>query len=305
VKIVHLCVTPVAGAAWAAAEAFGQLGHESFAFTGRRYSNGREMPAHGGWPPGDQDRAQILEADVIVCHQGHPYRLPWYPKGKPTVFVYHSQPYHVWRDGEKDGWPWAVVGQYQTRLYENCWMVPNLIPLNHPWYQAGEKPTDRVMVAYSPSNRTLTGWDDKGYLQTMAAFHGLQAEVDLIMGVSLEQCLARKATAHIVIDECVTGSYHRSSLEGLALGCVVVNNCDALCANNIRQMTGGAEHPFVTCDAGNLRNTLDRLIAKGPKQLIQAGLANRKWVDAVWNAKDLIERNWVPLIHAAVEHAGH
>ena len=32
-----------------------------------------------------------------------------------------------------------------------------------------------------------------------------------------------KRRAHIVIDECITGSYHRNSLEGLAAGCVVIN----------------------------------------------------------------------------------
>ena len=38
--------------------------------------------------------------------------------------------------------------------------------------------------------------------------------------VSHEQALAM-ARAHGAIDECVTGSYHRNSLEGLAAGAVV------------------------------------------------------------------------------------
>ena len=42
------------------------------------------------------------------------------------------------------------------------------------------------------------------------------------------ESLAMKRRAHIVIDECVTGSYHRNSLEGLAAGCVVVNGVGLL-----------------------------------------------------------------------------
>jgi hypothetical protein len=295
-------MTPVAGAAWAAAEAFREAGYESFSVAGSRYNDGRVMPRHEDWPPGPREIEMIRNADVIFCHQGHPYKFDWYPKHKPTVFWYHSQPLHMWRHGEKEGWPWCVEGQYQTRLYPGSIPVPNLFPLRHPWYQPQPKP-DRVQIVYSPSNSTLAGYDDKGYSGTIAALQGLDADVHVLTGVSLEQCLAAKAKAHIVIDECVTGSYHRNSLEGLALGCVVVNNCDGLCEQNIRDMTGGAGLPFVRSNIGDLSTTLRRLVEMGPSSVAHMGYRNREWMEGVWNPAEMIERNLKPLMDEAVHHA--
>ena len=122
-------------------------------------------------------------------------------------------------------------------------------------------------------------------------------------GAPLEDCLARKSTAHINIDECVTGAYHRSSLEGLALGCVVLNNCDWQCDQLIRQMTGGVRHPFITCKIGDLRAILQCLIAKGPGKLASIGERMRSWIEYAWSPEELIQRNYKPLMDAAVKHA--
>ena len=301
-NIAHICRTPVAGAAWAASEAFKEAGFDSCCIARREYADGRAMPSDYPYPPNDEAAMDLWNADLIFCHQGHPYNEPWYPKETPTVFIYHSQPSHMPKPWTAiaDGMPWAVIGQYQPRLYGDCSIVPNLIPLKHSWYQAGHKPDDRVRIAYSPSNRSLGGWDDKGYADTMKAFDGLDADIDVIVGVTLRECLARKSAAHIVIDECVTGSYHRSSLEALALGCVVVNNIDAPCAHLIRLMTGGTGHPFVTCHIKALRDTLESLIDQGPDKLTHWGCRNREWMESAWNPKDLIERNYQPLMEKAL-----
>ena len=302
--VAHVCQTPVAGAAWAWARAFEEAGHDSFSVAGRGYGDGRSYPADEGWPPDERAIHRIRAADVIFCHQGHPYRHPWYPKRKPTVVIYHSAARDVCRVGERGRWPWAVVGQYQARLYPGCWPVPNLIPLNHPWYRVGDKPTDRVRIAYSPSNMGKTGWDDKGYAPTVEALRGVEAEVDVITGAGLEECLSRKSTAHIVIDECATGGYHRSSLEGLAQGSVVVNNADVFCWANVRRMAGGCNPPFITTDLTYLAETLRSLVDKGPSWLASQGVANRRWTEGAWSPGELIDRNFKPLIEAALLRAG-
>lgn len=301
--IMHLSQTPVAGACWAAAEAFREAGHKSFAISGHNYSDGRIMPHDHRYPP---MKPAVLEklrnADVIIAHQCHPYKAAWFPKNKPTVGVCHSQPSHIWKPFFNTGWPWAVVAQYQTRLYPGCHAVPNLVPLKHELYQPGDKP-ERALIAYSPSNRIGTGWDDKGYDATVAALAGVDADVDIIERVPLAECLKRKARAHIVIDECATGSYHRSSLEALALGCVVVNNCDWQCDDNIRRMTGGAGNPFEVVGLDGLEAKLAELVALGPEKLTRMGARNRVWMEAAWNPAELIERNYMPLIRMAQEIA--
>lgn len=307
-KVCHLSCTPVAGAAWAWSEAFKEAGYESLCIAGSTYGDGRIMPRDEDWPPDQRGIRMVYEAELIFCHQGKPYRQLWYPQDKPTVAIYHSQPTpgHTNRLAEKDGWPWAVIGQYQERLYPGCSIVPNLLPLKHPWYQTVSKPMDYVRIAYSPSNRSLSGWDDKGYEKTVPILEGLRGpgvEVDIITGVPLEECLKRKATAHIVIDEVVTGAYHRSSLEAMALGCVVVNNADSQCEQAIRKMTGGCRPLFIRCGIEGLRSALLGLIERGPDALGHMGLHNRQWMEYAWQPAELIERNFKPLMDAAFEHA--
>ena len=283
-NIVHICQTSVAGAAWSWSEAFKEAGYDSYCIA-RQKIRDLEFPSDCDWPPGPMSLVKLQEADLIFCHQGQPYRKEWYPKATPTVFCYHSPQSHVWRHGEKDGWPWCVIGQYQPRYYPGCAVVPNLIPLKHPWFQSGPKPTDRVRIAYSPSQTDRKGWDSKGYEQTLDILAELRQvvpevpiEIDIITAVPLEDCLKRKATAHIVIDECVTGSYHRSSLEGLALGCVVINNCDAASANNLRALTG-QDIPFVRSCLDTLLGTLNNLVHATPKKLAEEGQVNREWME--------------------------
>ena len=300
-KIAHLSATPVAGAAWAASESFKEAGYESICVARSSYSDGRLFPCDGGWPPADREIEMIRDADLIFCHQGMPYSQQWYPREKATVNWYHSQPTpgHIDRRAEKDGWPWGVVGQYQTRLYPGSSPLPNLMPLAHSWYQpASNRSNSIVRIAYSPSNLYMSGWDDKGYAETISAMRESGAEFNVITGTPLEECLRIKSMAHIVVDECVTGSYHRSSLDGMALGCVVVNNCDDLCQRNIEQMTG-SKAPFLRASIKTLTDTLQGLVNLGAKHLNEWGEANRRWMEIYWNATGLIERNFVPLVDAA------
>ena len=127
-------------------------------------------------------------------------------------------------------------------------------------------------------------------------------EVDIITGVPLEECLRRKSTAHICIDECVTGSYHRSSLEGLALGCLVINACDSRCASLLRQMTGGVDSsPFAYATIEDLQKRLEGLVSKWDHDKDYG--TSRQWMEYAWQPAELIERNFKPLMDAAFEHA--
>jgi len=301
--IVHLCRSPIAGAAWSAAEAFREAGYDSIAITPTRYNDGRVMPRHEDWPPGKREIGIIRDAELIFCHQGRPYRESWYPRGRPTVVWYHSQPVpgHIDRAAELAGWPWGVEAQHQTRLYPGCVPLPNLIPLCHPWYQPQTK-AQPFTIAYSPSNRTLGGWDNKGYAVTIAALGAVHertgARIDVIEGRQLEECLRRKAQAHVVIDEVVTGAYHRSSLEGLAMGCVVINACDELCAANIKTVCG-AEHPFALASPDSLAAMLCDMVRAGPDAAEAVGRQNRAWMEAHWRPDDLIAHNLKPLMEEA------
>lgn len=308
-KVLHISQTPVAGAAWSWSEAFKEAGYDSACLARSEYNDGRVMPTDYRWPPTAAGKEAIEQTDVLLCYQGHPYRYEWYPRTKPTVFLYVSQPRHIMRSGEKDGWPWAVIGEYQTRLYPGCVAVPNIVPLKHPLFEPGRKPTDRIVIAYSPSNKDKAGWDDKGYEATVRILRHIvdggnhvPIEADVITGTPFKECMERKARAHIVIDECVTGSYHGNSIQGLALGCVVINNCDAEVANNLRAFTG-RDIPFVRSNLDGLSETLSQLVQASPDKLIRMGRADRKWLEDAMPPADMVERWFRPLIDDAISIA--
>lgn len=305
-RICHLSATPVAGACWSWSEAFKEAGYDSWCCCPPGYDGGRTMPRDEDFPPSDREIQMIWNSDLVFVYQGWPYLQPWYPKSKPTVALYVSQPHHVRTHAAEDGWPWAVIGEYQTRLYPGCEIVPNLIPLKHPWFQPGHKLDDgRLRIMYSPSNKGLTGWDDKGYDHTVQAmgYVGHDCDLDVCMNASLEDCLYRKGTAHIVIDECVTGSYHGNSLQGLAAGCVVINAADTKALANMKKFAG-VNVPFEYTPLSLLEGRLKLWNVRGPAAAAEKGAENRAWLDEHYQPKKLIENWFAPLMSEAVAKAG-
>ncbi len=102
-----------------------------------------------------------------------------------------------------------------------------------------------------------------------------------------------KRRSHIVIDECVTGSYHRNSLEGLACGAVVINGIGILPeVENVLRFCAGeqSENPFVPATLENLENVLIELIESGRENLIEKGKANRRWIEQNWDFENQWEK---------------
>ena len=196
----------------------------------------------------------------------------------------------------------ASIGQNMAEAYPELPIVPNMLPLKHHWFRPRPKPGDCVKISYSPSNTNRRGFEDKGAQRTIAALKTLEergVEVEIMTNMPLCDVLERKGSAHIAIDECVTGGYHRASLEGLALGCVVVNDCRKANVERIKAMSGAPDHPFVISRIGDLLQTLEKLVALGPAKLEAMGRENRWWAEEYWNSKDLLERCWLPFCECA------
>jgi len=300
--IAHVSLTPLEGAAWAAAEAFREAGFESFCIAPEAYDSGRAMPTDYRLPPMGPAVARLDAADVVLCHQQGAFDERWFPKGKPSVIWIHLP----WRPGARDGpppadgWPWGMSGGLRPAPQTSAPPLPELVPLKHRLFQVGRKPRGRVRIAYCPAGGAGNCRGDPAHEVTMAALAGLNADAEVIVGLSFAARLGRMAAAHIVIDGSAGGSYGRTSLEALALGCVVVNNCDALRAWNIQRMTGGCGHPFELAGPTRLHRALRRLIDLGPAALAHMGRRNRRWLAAAWNPAESIHRNLKPLIDAAL-----
>jgi hypothetical protein len=104
-----------------------------------------------------------------------------------------------------------------------------------------------------------------------------------------------------VIDECVTGSYHRNSLEGLAAGCVVVNGVGLrpAIAEVLRRCAGGAASPFVFARLDELEQELENLISLGPAALALRGVFSRHWMEQNWQFQEQWDSCWTSVVHSA------
>ncbi|MBP2302790.1 capsular polysaccharide synthesis protein [Azospirillum picis] len=286
------------------------------------YGNGVVFDGDIEWNarPGEA-MASLDKADLIIVHNGKvDARHASIIHGKPALVMAHNYMWNVDRALIEKGFPGVVIGQYQATLPEFAgWqIVPNPIP----FWEAAFRPETKnevVTVAYTPSGRHESYpeghrlyWHGKGYATTTGILddlgkrHGIQVKAIKDRQLSHAEALAAKRAAHIVIDECVTGSYHRNSLEGLACGCVVVNGVGLLpgVTDAFRHCAGDAtEVPFVQASRGTLAAVLSELIESGPETLAAKGRRNRAWFEAHWDFQTQWERHWLQAVEQAVDRA--
>jgi hypothetical protein len=322
-NIVSYATTPVAGVPAILARCIAaETSHRArCVWATSSYGNGVMFAGGIEWtklPSGAEK--ELDEADLVIVHNGkvasqHRRIID----SKPVITMAHNYRWNVDCHYIDKGLPGVVVGQYQASLPEfRGWnVVPSPIPLWEPEYELAEKPL-KVAIAFTPSGkheRFLSTdrlyWHSKGYTTTMAVLdrlaklYPLQLEVIRNAQVSHVESLAMKRRAHIVIDECVTGSYHRNSLEGLATGCVVLNGMHLrigviktfqTCAE-----IGEADTPFVYADLSSLERVLISLIEKGPSVLSSMGRTNHEWMKSHWDFSKQWSRFWAPIVEVAFE----
>jgi GT2 family glycosyltransferase len=324
-KIVSYATTPVAGVPVILARAISaRTPHAARCVWAQNgYSNGVTFDGDLEW---SSRRAQAEEelhaADLVVVHNGkiepHHRRLL---AGKAVLTMAHNYMWNVEQGFVRRGFPGVVVGQYQAALteFEGWRVVPNPVPLWEPAFRPGPK-GETITICYTPSGRHekyaeghRLYWHSKGYETTMRVLERLSACFPLRLEVIREQqishaeSLRMKRDAHVVIDECVTGSYHRNSLEGLAAGCVVVNGLGLRPAvvDIFRRCAPASQSiPFVRAGLEDLEGVLTSLIERGAQRLAEEGASNRRWMEEHWDFAAQWEQFWSPAVARALEHAG-
>lgn len=288
------------------------------------YGNGTEFAGDINWRKSPVEAEAVLkEADMVLVHNGRvDPRHQSLLKGKAVVMVAHNELKLTDQSLVKQGFPGAVVGQYQATLPEfKGWaVVPQPIPLWEQAYQPGEK-AGTIAICYTPSIKHehyppdhYLYWHSKGYTETMQVLAKLATQFPIQLEVIRNHqlphrvVLAMKRRAHIVLDECITGSYHRNSLEGLAAGCVVVNGVGLLSGviEVLRYCAGGeSSNPFVFASLETLEGVLTSLIERGVTSLVEEGRENRLWIEQHWDFGKQWERFWMPAINQALCHASN
>lgn len=298
-KILHLCATPLAGAP----------SHLSKVIN--KYSNGQSISVLKGdfvssrlknlkWdydikqPSASKLKDLINWADII---QHHRKIYPANTGNKKSLIQYHSPPngYKPGKTHSKFNGRKLVIAQYHPRFYTDAFLVPNLIDIWDTQYLPGKKANQEIKIFFSWATEVIGGWSDKGskptreILERIKAKYGNKVKIKILNNRPYEECMREKRTAHICIDECVTGSYHLQSLEGCSVGAVTFNNIDKKTHSFIAEVTQQPSHPFVKTGLNQLFEKLCFYI-EHPKQLKEKGKASRKWMETHWDPKKLVSR---------------
>ena len=282
------------------------------------YDTGLSFTGDIDWQVTPEEAHRALQsADAVVLHGGrfapaHETILD----AKPVVTLAHAEPAGMDLRWVRRGLPALVLGQHQATMpaYHGWLAVPSPLPLHEAAYRP-ERKNQAVTIVYAPPAphgvyppEHPLYWHGKGHAETirildrLARRHPVQLATVRGRGISHEASLAMKRRAHIVIDECVTGSFHRSSLEGLATGCVVVNAVvphGPIMAQLRRHAEDQAAVPFIYATLETLESVLEILVALGPDLLTTLGAQNRAWTCKHWSFARQWRRFWLPAITAA------
>ena len=228
------------------------------------------------------------DADIIA------FNNTYWPTDKPACIQYHSEPH--WKGLQLDC-PYVklVNAQYHALLpeYADCIPVRQVINFDKPAYDMRWLMPGTIRFGYSPTSRAKVGeWHDKGYEQTVKVLAELKEErgwdYDIIEGVSLDECISRKQNCNVIIDECVTGSYHRSGLEGLALGKPTVSWMKPDVMELFLDVSGRQWQPFFSVNIKGLKSGLIRLVEEFMAKMPHYGFHNRFWMAQNWNPADVV-----------------
>lgn len=306
-KVVFATSTPLAGMPWRTAKVMNRFlrdegGWARCVVDRPSYGDGRDFPVD--LKSGTPEANKILsECDlIIVSAYMRDNTMGLSRHGKPIARHYSTEPFR-WVDKHPDPACSTVVAQYQWRHAQHLTPLPNCIPIDDPIFQPDEKPSDRLVVVYTPTSRRSSGWANKGYGDTVKALRQLQRDAPTPVEVLVLErqpyldVMRARRHAHIVIDECATGSYHGTALEGLSTGCVSICWIDPYTRRALEELYGGGAEialnplPFFISTLRELGDNLMTL-ASNPDLVRSMGQESRTWMEMhyseSWQAKTWI-----------------
>lgn len=243
-----------------------------------RYNDGRIFPYHLLLISPNGTAMQVLqESDLWHVHNYLIPQLIVARKQQKVIAQFHSLP----RLGN-----WKQLMDFADRCYTikqpnqekeyNLKGLPNIIDPDE------YRPVRRKMpikIAFAPSNRMPIGNPaSKGYNEVRAILNNIAKKRDVeivwIEGKPYDVNLRLKQNSHIIIDDVITGNWHRTSLEGACFGCAILNKT--------------IKTPFVYTTIATLEERLLWLI-DNPSILNEFQENTRLWVLQHWHAMDRVK----------------
>lgn len=191
-------------------------------------------------------------------------------------------------DLHADSMPSIVLAQFQERFYPAARVVPNLIAETEPDYQSAAEVSGAAVLA-NPTT-TAGAWSERWDTKAMPELRRILSQVRRRTGLPTRmishrphaELMREKARARIVIDDLVTGSYHLSALEGLAVGRPVLCYLDDRTLRVLRHISGSPDCPFLNVRLEDALDVILGLIEEG-EAADEIGRAGRRWLEDHWS----------------------
>lgn len=243
--------------------------------------------------------AVIRDADILHFHhwfdfasKNNPFKFDFLSAIKPNakyLMHWHSNPMTIAKlNGVSvsslvdTDVPQMVVTQFHESYYPNAYPVPSIIEVKdlQPKTSQREKP----IVFFSPSNGRNAyeeRWETKGKPEVISLLKKLKSkdilDYDLVQKMPFSECMQRRIMGDIVIDDIVTGSFHQTTLEGLAAGKPTLAYLDARTQMVLSQLTGSTDIPIINVRYFEAERVLAAL-AKDRVLREEIGQFSRDWM---------------------------
>ena len=285
--MLFVSATPLAGMPWRTMKVCNRFLEEDggwakpIIYDERAYGKRMYPPGISGSPSEIDEIYE--EADVVILSS---YMGKEHARGRPYTRHYSTEPFR-WVEQSPEKHNSTVVAQYQARFAEHLDVLPNAIPIDNPLYKPGIKSDEIINIVYSPTSRVDEGWANKSYKEVMLVFRQILNDLDLKNKVNIyllenaphETVMAARRKAHIVIDECSTGSYHSTTLEGLSCGASVLVWIDADTQFAIKRLfEKDISFPVIQSLEKELYPNL-RMLIENPTLLKSNMKESRKWME--------------------------
>jgi hypothetical protein len=236
--------------------------------------------------------------NCIMVHNGYlPKTLN--VKGKRIICMYHSEPHRVDRSLERRGVQAYVIAQGHALLYPGLAVLPNLVDIYDPLMRPPadrREPDGKVRIGFSPSNRhgveymRKYRYSPKGWPECVPILKRLTAdkriEFTVWEDVPFRKCMEERRYCHIILDEVITGSYHRCTLEACSHGQVALNGIDKDVRQVLARVTGGEGIGWVRTSVNALEDSIMYLV-EHPRILCDQMLSARRWAEEYWDPHNL------------------
>lgn len=243
-----------------------------------RYSDGRTFPYHLLLTSNNGAAMRVLrESDVWHVHNYLMPQLIMMKRNQKVIAQFHSLPrLGNWEQLMKFADVCYTVRQPNQEAEYKLKGLPNIID---PDKYTPIRRRSPVKIAFAPSTRVAIGHPaSKGYIQVKAVLDRMANKRDVkiiwIERIAYSRNLELKQQSHILIDDVVTGNWHRTSLEGMCFGCAVLNKV--------------MKSPFVYTTINTLEERLLWLV-DNPSILNEFQERSRLWVLQHWHAMDMVK----------------